>query len=160
PWRFIVAGHVVAEDPRHVVLRDTVFNHLAHHRGQLTVYLRLNEKPVPAIYGPSADEKQFLPLKPDRLFFDEPTGYVSATEHRRSRIWCFRNAVCKTMNGARVLIADEDPLARRALREQLGSVDWIREIHEWADGLGAMRALDALQPDLLFMDIGMPAASG
>src|SRR5262249_47853786 len=64
------------------------------------------------------------------------------------------------MNGARVLIADEDPLARGALREQLGCVDWIREIHEWADGLGAMRALDALQPDLLFMDIGMPAASG
>ena len=59
PWRFMVAGHVASEDPRHIVLRDTVFNHLAHHRGQLTVYLRLNEKRVPAIYGPSADERPF-----------------------------------------------------------------------------------------------------
>jgi uncharacterized damage-inducible protein DinB len=59
PWRFVVAGQVMSEDPRHIVLRDTVLNHLAHHRGQLTVYLRLNEKPVPAIYGPSADERPF-----------------------------------------------------------------------------------------------------
>ena len=59
PWRFLVGGRVMAEDPRHVVLRDTVLNHLAHHRGQLTVYLRLNEKPVPSIYGPSADERAF-----------------------------------------------------------------------------------------------------
>ena len=44
--------------PRHIVLRDTL-NHLAHHRGQLTVYLRLNERTVPAIYGPSADDQQF-----------------------------------------------------------------------------------------------------
>jgi len=42
----------------HEVLRDTL-NHLAHHRGQLTVYLRLNEQRVPAIYGPSADDQQF-----------------------------------------------------------------------------------------------------
>ena len=56
PWRFIAGGHVVSEDPRYVVLTDAVFNHLAHHRGQLTVYLRLNEASVPAIYGPSADE--------------------------------------------------------------------------------------------------------
>lgn len=55
-WRFVVAGHVVSEQPRHIMIRDAVFSHLAHHRGQLTVYLRLNEKPVPAIYGPSADE--------------------------------------------------------------------------------------------------------
>ena len=59
PWRFVVAGQVMSEDPRYIVLRDTVLNHLAHHRGQLTVYLRLNEKPVPAIYGPSADERPF-----------------------------------------------------------------------------------------------------
>jgi uncharacterized damage-inducible protein DinB len=45
-------------DPRHVVLRSAVFNHLAHHRGQLTVYLRLNDVPVPAIYGPSADDQR------------------------------------------------------------------------------------------------------
>ena len=56
PWKFKVAGKVVSEQPRHIVLRDSVFNHLAHHRGQLTVYLRLNEAPVPAIYGPTADE--------------------------------------------------------------------------------------------------------
>jgi len=58
PWRLLVSGRVVSEDPRHVVLRDT-FAHLAHHRGQLTVYLRLNDVPVPAIYGPSADEMRF-----------------------------------------------------------------------------------------------------
>lgn len=58
PWRLLVAGKVVSEQPRYIVLRDT-FNHLAHHRGQLTVYLRLNNAPVPAIYGPSADEGQF-----------------------------------------------------------------------------------------------------
>src|SRR5207247_5704338 len=56
PWRFLVGGRVVNELPRHIMLRDGVFNHLAHHRGQLTVYLRLNDAPVPAIYGPSADE--------------------------------------------------------------------------------------------------------
>jgi len=59
PWRLLVAGRVVSEQPRHVVIRDAVFNHLAHHRGQLTVYLRLNNASVPAIYGPSADEGKF-----------------------------------------------------------------------------------------------------
>jgi len=58
PWRLLVAGNVVSEDPRHIVVRDT-FAHLAHHRGQLTVYLRLNNVMVPAIYGPSADEARF-----------------------------------------------------------------------------------------------------
>jgi uncharacterized damage-inducible protein DinB len=41
-----------------MVLRDTI-NHLAHHRGQLTVYLRLTDRRVPAIYGPSADDQGF-----------------------------------------------------------------------------------------------------
>ena len=59
PWRFVVGGHVVSENPRHIAIRDSVLSHLAHHRGQLTVYLRLNEAPVPAIYGPSADEGKF-----------------------------------------------------------------------------------------------------
>ena len=59
PWRFKVAGKVVSENARHVMLRDAVFSHLAHHRGQLTVYLRLNAASVPAIYGPSADEGRF-----------------------------------------------------------------------------------------------------
>jgi len=57
-WRLLHSGKVVMEAPRHVVLRDTL-NHLAHHRGQLTVYLRLTGQPVPAIYGPSADDQAF-----------------------------------------------------------------------------------------------------
>ena len=56
PWKLKIGGKVVYEAPRYIVLRDTVFNHLAHHRGQLTVYLRLNDVAVPSIYGPSADE--------------------------------------------------------------------------------------------------------
>jgi len=59
PWKFVVAGHVVSENPRHVMIADSVISHLAHHRGQLTVYLRLNGASVPAIYGPSADEGRF-----------------------------------------------------------------------------------------------------
>jgi len=57
-WKLLVSGRVVMEEKRHVVLRDT-FMHLSHHRGQLTVYLRMNEAPVPAIYGPSADDTSF-----------------------------------------------------------------------------------------------------
>jgi uncharacterized damage-inducible protein DinB len=57
-WRLKAGGQVVLEQPRHEVLRDTI-NHLAHHRGQLTVYLRLLDVPVPAIYGPSADDQSF-----------------------------------------------------------------------------------------------------
>jgi uncharacterized damage-inducible protein DinB len=59
PWKFVVGGHVASENPRHVMISDAVFSHLAHHRGQLTVYLRLNDASVPAIYGPSADEGRF-----------------------------------------------------------------------------------------------------
>lgn len=58
PWRLLVAAKVVNESPRHVVIADT-FTHLAHHRGQLSVYLRLNGVPVPSIYGPSADDARF-----------------------------------------------------------------------------------------------------
>jgi uncharacterized damage-inducible protein DinB len=57
-WRLRAGGNVVMDLPRHVVLRDTL-NHLAHHRGQLTVYLRLTDQTVPAIYGPSADDQLF-----------------------------------------------------------------------------------------------------
>jgi len=56
PWKFMARGHVISELPRHINIRDAVINHLAHHRGQLTVYLRLTSASVPAIYGPSADE--------------------------------------------------------------------------------------------------------
>ena len=58
PWRLLVAGNVVQEKPRHEMIRDSI-NHLSHHRGQLTVYLRLNDVPVPSIYGPSADDQRF-----------------------------------------------------------------------------------------------------
>lgn len=58
PWRLLVEGAPVSEAPRFVVLRDT-FCHLAHHRGQLTVYLRLADAPVGATYGPSADDATF-----------------------------------------------------------------------------------------------------
>lgn len=56
-WKFMVAGQVADERPRFMMIRDAVFSHMAHHRGQLTVYLRLNEAMVPAVYGPSADER-------------------------------------------------------------------------------------------------------
>jgi uncharacterized damage-inducible protein DinB len=55
-WRLLAGGNKVSEDPRHVVISDAVFCHAAHHRGQLTVYQRLLNAPVAAIYGPSADE--------------------------------------------------------------------------------------------------------
>jgi uncharacterized damage-inducible protein DinB len=58
-WRLLVAGNVVMEQPRYVVIRDSALNHLAHHRGQLTVYLRLNDVAVPSVYGPTADENRF-----------------------------------------------------------------------------------------------------
>ena len=49
---------VVLEMPRHAMIRDTI-NHWAHHRGQMTVYLRLMGAKVPALYGPSADDQRF-----------------------------------------------------------------------------------------------------
>jgi uncharacterized damage-inducible protein DinB len=58
PWRLLVSGQVVMETPRHVMMRDTL-NHWAHHRGQMTVYLRLLGAKVPALYGPSADDQRF-----------------------------------------------------------------------------------------------------
>jgi len=54
-WSFKMHGKTLNSGPRHQQIADT-FTHLAHHRGQLTVYLRLNEIKVPAIFGPSADE--------------------------------------------------------------------------------------------------------
>ena len=55
PWQLRMGEKVLDEKPRHIMIADT-FSHLAHHRGQLTVYLRLNEQPLPSIYGPTADE--------------------------------------------------------------------------------------------------------
>jgi uncharacterized damage-inducible protein DinB len=57
-WRLLAGGKVVADTPRHEMMRDTI-NHWAHHRGQMTVYLRLMGAKVPALYGPSADDKRF-----------------------------------------------------------------------------------------------------
>jgi len=58
PWKLLARGQVVQETPRWVMIQDTL-NHWAHHRGQMTVYLRLLGARVPSIYGPSADDKQF-----------------------------------------------------------------------------------------------------
>jgi uncharacterized damage-inducible protein DinB len=58
PWRLKMGEQVLSEGPRYVTIGDGALSHLAHHRGQLTVYLRLNDAKVPAIYGPSADEWQ------------------------------------------------------------------------------------------------------
>jgi uncharacterized damage-inducible protein DinB len=56
PWRMKIRGVVRFERPRSVVFRDFTLSHLIHHRGQLSVYLRLLEVPVPGAYGPTADE--------------------------------------------------------------------------------------------------------
>ncbi len=58
PWRLLVAGATVMEAPRHVMITDTL-HHWVHHRGQMIVYLRLLGSKVPALYGPSADERDF-----------------------------------------------------------------------------------------------------
>jgi uncharacterized damage-inducible protein DinB len=57
PWAFKMSGQVIQKEPRYLMISDAVFSHLAHHRGQLTVYLRLAASTVPALYGPSADER-------------------------------------------------------------------------------------------------------
>ncbi|MGI4728254.1 MAG: DinB family protein [Janthinobacterium lividum] len=56
-WKLSYGERVIFDMPRINVLRFVVMNHIIHHRGQLTVYLRLNDLPVPGLYGPSADEK-------------------------------------------------------------------------------------------------------
>ena len=58
PWRLLAGGQVAIESPRHEMIRDTI-NHWVHHRGQMTVYLRLMDAKVPALYGPSADDRRF-----------------------------------------------------------------------------------------------------
>ena len=56
PWRLLYDGQVLDTGTRKDVLRNTI-NHFVHHRAQLTVYLRMNEIPVPCLYGPTADER-------------------------------------------------------------------------------------------------------
>jgi uncharacterized damage-inducible protein DinB len=57
-WKLLAGGKVVLEGPRYMMMQDTI-NHWAHHRGQMTVYLRLMGQKVPALYGPSADDQSF-----------------------------------------------------------------------------------------------------
>ncbi|HTV03511.1 MAG TPA: DinB family protein [Luteitalea sp.] len=57
-WQLLVAGNVVQQASRFEMLTDTIA-HWVHHRGQMTVYLRLMGATVPALYGPSADDKRF-----------------------------------------------------------------------------------------------------
>jgi uncharacterized damage-inducible protein DinB len=56
PWSLLSGGNTIFSLPKVAVLRSFVMNHLIHHRAQFGVYLRLNDVPVPSIYGPSADE--------------------------------------------------------------------------------------------------------
>ncbi len=56
PWALKRDGHTIFSMPKVSVWRSFVMSHLVHHRGQLSVYLRLNDVPVPSMYGPSADE--------------------------------------------------------------------------------------------------------
>ncbi|HLI29841.1 MAG TPA: DinB family protein [Terriglobia bacterium] len=58
-WSLLQGGKATVSLPRAAVLRTFMLNHLIHHRAQLGVYLRLNDVPVPSIYGPSADENPF-----------------------------------------------------------------------------------------------------
>jgi uncharacterized damage-inducible protein DinB len=55
-WKLSFQGKSIFDDQRFLAYREMFLNHLVHHRAQLGVYLRLNEKPVPATYGPSADD--------------------------------------------------------------------------------------------------------
>jgi uncharacterized damage-inducible protein DinB len=55
-WALTIGGNVLFSMPRVAVMRTMIMNHIIHHRAQLTVYYRLNGVPVPALYGPSADE--------------------------------------------------------------------------------------------------------
>ena len=56
-WKFSYGEHPISDLPRSTTFRMMFFNHLIHHTTQLGVYLRLNDIPVPALYGPSADEQ-------------------------------------------------------------------------------------------------------
>jgi uncharacterized damage-inducible protein DinB len=59
PWKLRSGDKVIMEMPRIALVRTILLNHSIHHRGQLSVYLRLLDVPVPSIYGPSADENPF-----------------------------------------------------------------------------------------------------
>jgi uncharacterized damage-inducible protein DinB len=56
-WLMVFGDKTIADGPRSLLFRTMFFNHQVHHRAQLGVYLRLNNLPVPALYGPSADDR-------------------------------------------------------------------------------------------------------
>ena len=56
-WTLRNGDHIILSMPKKVVLRSMAYNHMVHHRGQLSVYLRMLDVPVPGMYGPSADER-------------------------------------------------------------------------------------------------------
>ena len=56
-WKLKAHGQLISEEPRYINIQHGMLTHWAHHRGQLTVYLRLKGAAVPALYGPSADER-------------------------------------------------------------------------------------------------------
>jgi uncharacterized damage-inducible protein DinB len=58
-WRLVAGERELVAAPRIAILRSFMFNHWYHHRGQLVVYLRLLDVPVPSVYGPTADENPF-----------------------------------------------------------------------------------------------------
>jgi uncharacterized damage-inducible protein DinB len=57
PWRFSFGEQIISNNPRALTMQRMFLNHIIHHVAQLGVYLRLNGIPVPALYGPSADEQ-------------------------------------------------------------------------------------------------------
>jgi uncharacterized damage-inducible protein DinB len=59
-WKASAGGQTIFEMPKAALIRSIALNHWYHHRGQLSVYLRLLDVPVPSIYGPSADENPFV----------------------------------------------------------------------------------------------------
>ena len=59
-WKLSLNGKTISEIPRGAAVRSIMMNHAYHHRGQLTVYLRLLDVPIPVVYGPTADENPFL----------------------------------------------------------------------------------------------------
>jgi uncharacterized damage-inducible protein DinB len=64
PWTLKAGGNVVSTQSRYMVYRTMMLNHLVHHRAQLGLYLRLTGQKVPAMYGPTADDKAASPGGP------------------------------------------------------------------------------------------------
>ena len=60
PWTMSMRGNPLVSGQRHNIVRQWSLSHIAHHRGQLTVYLRMLDVPVPGVYGPSADDKAMM----------------------------------------------------------------------------------------------------